>query len=111
MYDKLYVLNLTLDEWVYRDDSKLKGKLTEIESQDLLNHRLVERGARIVTVSDGRVVFQLPRGNFEGIFPKVIMINLVRKHIEGRRYRQAFETIRTHKLDFNLLYDIEPGQF
>ena len=40
----------------------------------MLNHRLVERGARIVGITNGRVVFQLPRGNLEGIFPKIIML-------------------------------------
>ena len=64
MYDKLYVLNLILDDWLYSEDSKLKAKLAELETKDLLNHRLVERGSRIVSVSEGRVVFQLPRGNF-----------------------------------------------
>ncbi len=39
------------------------------------------------------------------------MINQVRKYIKRKQYRLAFETIRTHKLDFNLLYDINPEQF
>lgn len=90
MYDKLFVLNLVLDEWVHQDDSKVKTRLAEVEGQDLLNHRLVERGAKIVTISDGRVVFQLPRGNFEGIYPKVIMINQVQKYISKKQYRLAF---------------------
>jgi elongator complex protein 1 len=56
-------------------------------------------------------VFQLPRGNLEGIYPKIIMINQVQKKIAKREYRCAFEIIRTHKLDFNLLYDLNPEQF
>lgn len=64
-----------------------------------------------MSVSDGRLVFQLPRGNLEGIYPKVIMINLVKKKIEDKHYKDAFEIIRTHKLDFNLIYDINPEQF
>ncbi len=84
MYDKLYVINLTLDKWVYEEDQKIKNKLADLETKDLLNHRLVERGSRIVTISEGRVVFQLPRGNLEGIYPKIIMINLVKKKIESK---------------------------
>lgn len=37
-----------------------------------------------MTISEGRVVFQLPRGNLEGIYPKIIMINLVKKKIESK---------------------------
>lgn len=39
------------------------------------------------------------------------MINLVKKKIEDKHYKDAFEIIRTHKLDFNLIYDINPEQF
>lgn len=56
-------------------------------------------------------MFQLPRGNLEGIYPKIIMINQVQKKITLKDYKTAFEIIRTHKLDFNLLYDLNPEQF
>jgi hypothetical protein len=36
------------------------------------------------------------------------MINQVQKKIAVREYKSAFEIIRTHKLDFNLLYDLNP---
>lgn len=39
------------------------------------------------------------------------MVNRVKKHIESRKYREAFETIRTHKLDFNLMFDIDAERF
>lgn len=111
MYDKLFVINLLLDEWIQQEDVKVKEKLNDFESKDLLNHRLVERGSKILAISEGRVVFQLPRGNLEGIYPKIIMINLVQKKIAVHEYRAAFEIIRTHKLDFNLLFDLNPQQF
>jgi hypothetical protein len=63
MYDKLFVLDLNLSEWLLSGD-RIKGRFADLESKDLLNHRLVERGARMVAVAGGRVVFQLPRGNF-----------------------------------------------
>lgn len=111
MYDKLFVINLLLDEWIQEENVKIKDKLSDFETKDLLNHRLVERGAKILAISEGRVVFQLPRGNLEGIYPKVIMINQVQKKIAAKQYSAAFETIRTHKLDFNLLFDLNPDQF
>jgi hypothetical protein len=39
------------------------------------------------------------------------MINLVSKKIAAKQYRAAFEIVRTHKLDFNLLFDLNPEQF
>lgn len=54
---------------------------------------------------------QLPRGNLEGIYPKIIAIAQVAEYISNKKYRSAFETIRTHKLDFNLMCDINPIQF
>lgn len=39
------------------------------------------------------------------------MINQVQKKITQKDYKTAFEIIRTHKLDFNLLYDLNPEQF
>ena len=62
-------------------------------------------------MAKGKVVFQLPRGNLEGIYPKVIVIGEVGRLVGKRKYRAAFELIRTHKLDFNLLCDIDPVGF
>lgn len=53
----------------------------------------------------------MSRGNLEGIYPKVIMIDQVQKHISNKNYSLAFQAIRTHKLDFNLLTDIDPELF
>lgn len=39
------------------------------------------------------------------------MINHVHKAMNEGNYRIAFETIRTHKLDLNLLYDLSPERF
>lgn len=39
------------------------------------NIRAVERGSKIVTVDPGtRTVLQMPRGNLEGIYPRIIML-------------------------------------
>ena len=39
------------------------------------------------------------------------MINQVKKKIALKDYKTAYEIIRTHKLDFNLLYDVDYEQF
>lgn len=46
-----------------------------LESSGNFNIRAVERGSKIVTVDPGtRTVLQMPRGNLEGIYPRLIVI-------------------------------------
>lgn len=33
MYDKLVVINLQLDEWVLKDDAKVRERLAEMEAK------------------------------------------------------------------------------
>lgn len=56
-------------------------------------------------------MFQLPRGNLETIFPKVITLHRVKECIGHCDYFRAFELARTHKLDLNLMFDVNPQQF
>ena len=115
MYDKLYTLNLHLNTWLHESDSRksetIASIMEELETQKSLSFRWVERGAQIVCCSANRVIFQLPRGNLETILPKALTINLARKQFNRGNFKDAFETIRTHKLDLNLLYDIDPAMF
>ena len=75
--------------------------------------RSIERGARIVTVipSAYAVVLQLPRGNLETIFPRVLVLSGIRRHILNLEYRTAFLACQTHQVDLNLLYDYQPEVF
>jgi elongator complex protein 1 len=76
------------------------------------NVRAVERGAKIVTVDPGtRTVLQMPRGNLEGVYPRIIMLNKVLEDIEAKRYGKVFRILRQHKIDINLIYDANPDQF
>jgi elongator complex protein 1 len=50
---------------------------------------MIERGSRIVCCSDGRVVFQLPRGNLETIYPKIVSLYRVKDCIDHREYLKA----------------------
>ena len=56
-------------------------------------------------------MFQVPRGNLEAIYPKIIIINEVESNMKSKEYSKAFSLIRTHKLDFNLLIDLSPQRF
>jgi len=75
--------------------------------------RNVERGARIVTVipSIYAVVLQMPRGNLETIYPRVLVVSGIRQHIRQGDYLAAFLACQTHQVDLNLLHDYDPDMF
>ena len=108
LYEKLYVFNLEIDDRVYTNPSPTLLKTIEPNS---LNVRNIERGSKIISCSLGRCIFQLPRGNLETIYPKIITQYSVKLLIEANNYLKAFEIIRSHKLDMNLLFDLDPAQF
>ena len=53
----------------------------------------------------------MPRGNLEGIYPRLIVLHKVIEDIEAKKYGKAFSTLRQHKIDINLIYDVNPEQF
>ncbi|EPX74371.1 elongator subunit Iki3 [Schizosaccharomyces octosporus yFS286] len=75
--------------------------------------RAVERGAKVVTMMPSKmaVVLQMPRGNLETIFPRIMVLNGVRKLIDVSDYSSAFKVCRTHRLDLNMLFDYDPEKF
>jgi elongator complex protein 1 len=75
--------------------------------------RRVERGSRIVTVVPGesRLVLQMPRGNLETIYPRALLLSYVRKKIDRLEYGCAFQAMKKHRINMNLLYDHNPSQF
>ena len=75
--------------------------------------RSIERGGRIVTAvpTTFSVILQMPRGNLETIFPRAMVIAGIRRLVEEQKYRQAFVTCRTQRVDMNILYDHAPEQF
>ena len=71
----------------------------------------MERGARLVASCGTRVVLQMPRGNLEGIHPRIMLLQQVIGQIEKLEFGRAFRLLRQHKLDINLLHDVNPIQF
>ncbi|KAK4687641.1 elongator complex protein 1, partial [Tremellales sp. Uapishka_1] len=72
--------------------------------------RRVERGSLIVTAcpSAMSLVLQMPRGNLETVYPRPLVLAVVRKDVLAGRYRDAFVSCRKHRLDLNILYDLAP---
>lgn len=53
----------------------------------------------------------MPRGNLEGIYPRIIMLKQLIEDIEATNYGKAYKLLRQHKIDINLIYDVNPEKF
>lgn len=75
--------------------------------------RNIERGAKLITVvpASYSVVLQMPRGNLETVYPRVLVLSGIRRHILNRDYKAAFLACQTHQVDPNILYDYQPELF
>ncbi|CUM67243.1 uncharacterized protein PRCAT00004936001 [Priceomyces carsonii] len=75
--------------------------------------RQIERGSIIINCMPSKysVVLQAPRGNLETIFPRIMVLNAVRKFIRNKNYKDAFFTCRTHRIDLDILHDYDPELF
>lgn len=75
--------------------------------------RSIERGGKIVTVipSIYAVVLQMPRGNLETIYPRLLVLSGIRNHLREQDYLAAFLACQTHQVDMNILHDYDPDTF
>lgn len=73
--------------------------------------RSIERGSVLVCSAQNRVVLQHPRGNLEAVYPKILLFFALKSWIAEGRYKDAYVEIRRHKLDMNLLVDIDQPKF
>ena len=75
--------------------------------------RNIERGGKIVTVipSTYALVLQMPRGNLETIYPRLLVLSGIRNHLKQQDYLAAFLACQTHQVDMNILHDFDPEMF
>ncbi|KAK9328363.1 IKI3 family-domain-containing protein [Lipomyces starkeyi] len=75
--------------------------------------RSIERGAKIVSIIPSKVsiVLQMPRGNLETIFPRLLVLEGIRRSIDKKDYLQAFMACRVHRVNLDILYDYNPDLF
>ncbi|VDM17167.1 unnamed protein product [Hydatigera taeniaeformis] len=75
--------------------------------------RPLESGARLVTaVARGsKVVLQMPRGNLEEIHPRSLVFKCLAPIFDSSHHADAIETMRRHRINFNLLHDYDPHKF
>jgi elongator complex protein 1 len=86
------------------DNLSRLGSETE-STETLALSRRVERGSRIVAAvpSSMSLVLQMPRGNLETIYPRPLVLAVVRRNVAEAQYAQAFLVCRTHRVDLNVL--------
>ncbi|ORY20535.1 putative Pol II transcription elongation factor [Naematelia encephala] len=74
--------------------------------------RRVERGSLAVVAcpSSMSLVLQMPRGNLETVYPRPLVLAVIRRDVLSGQYRSAYLTCRKHRLDLNVLYDLNPKQ-
>lgn len=75
--------------------------------------REIERGSLLVTIvpSQNSVVLQAPRGNLETIYPRILVVGRIRALLSEKKWAEAFELCRTHRVDMNILHDYDPTSF
>ena len=75
--------------------------------------RSVERGALLVTMmpSSSSVVLQMPRGNLETVYPRLLVLSRIRRLLREKVYDGAFRVCRRHRVDLNILFDLDPQEF
>ncbi|KAK9473310.1 IKI3 family-domain-containing protein [Dipodascopsis tothii] len=75
--------------------------------------RAIERGAKLVSVMPSKyaVVLEMPRGNLETIYPRILVLDGVRRHIDRKAYHSAFMTCRAHRVNLDILHDYAPQLF
>ena len=75
--------------------------------------RSIERGAKLITVMPSifAVVLQMPRGNLETVYPRVLVLAGIRDNINRKQYKKAFLACRNHRVDMNILHDHAPSSF
>jgi elongator complex protein 1 len=87
----------------------------EIPSDDIQDERVrqIERGSKLVTAmpSIHSIVLQAPRGNIETVSPRALVLASVRHNIDEKKFRTAFLTCRTHRIDFNILWNYREDLF
>ncbi|KIX04618.1 uncharacterized protein Z518_05488 [Rhinocladiella mackenziei CBS 650.93] len=75
--------------------------------------RNVERGSKIITVipSIYAVILQMPRGNLETIYPRLLVLSGIRQYLKEQDYLAAFLACQTHQVDMNILHDYDSQTF
>uniref|UniRef100_A0A8D8Y3E7 Elongator complex protein 1 n=1 Tax=Cacopsylla melanoneura TaxID=428564 RepID=A0A8D8Y3E7_9HEMI len=53
----------------------------------------------------------MPRGNLESVTPRPLILDLLSDLLESKQYGRAFEQMRKHRIDLNLIVDYVPPSY
>lgn len=84
--------------------------LPSLETKDY-HVRAIERSTKIVAFKKPKVVLQAPRGNLESIFPRLPVLYVIHEFLSKKNFLGAFLECRKNKINTNVLYDLNPGDF
>ncbi|EJD52142.1 IKI3-domain-containing protein [Auricularia subglabra TFB-10046 SS5] len=106
------IYTTTAHEAVFVTTNSLQAHLAE-NAPLAPETRRVERGSRIVTAvpSAMSLVLQMPRGNLETIYPRPLVLEVVRRDITAENYKAAFVACRKHRIDLNILVEHDREAF
>jgi hypothetical protein len=73
----------------------------------LPSNPLHPQGARLVAAPAGghAALLQMPRGNLEGVYPRLLVLAAVLGALRGGAYRAAWRLAAAQRVDLNLLVD------
>ncbi|KAK8813207.1 hypothetical protein WA158_002799 [Blastocystis sp. Blastoise] len=111
----LYIKSLSPPRLCFIPYSQLLSPQLNTEGVPIesLYSRAIERGSTFIGLGahDGRVILQMPRGNFECIYPRYMSIHILLRLYEQQEFGIMIEKMRREKIPFDLLYDYNPGNF
>ncbi|KAL7727102.1 hypothetical protein ACLKA6_017378 [Drosophila palustris] len=97
--------------FIVAEDYVIYTQLNALHFVDLWDRRKIatrsiERGAKLVMhAQDARLVLQLPRGNLEVIYPRVLLLRLIGSLLDASLYREAMLMVRKHRINLNIICD------
>lgn len=75
--------------------------------------RRIERGSLLICScpSAQSITVQAPRGNLETIFPRILVLAAIRDAISAGRWADAWQRVKIHRIDPNIMCDHDSGLF
>jgi elongator complex protein 1 len=101
-YDVLFVFSLNELPW---------NKAFPDPSNDHFFSRYVEKTSSIVALNGWNLILEHSRGNLETFAPRRLVLHEVENLVRAKDYLNSFKLLRQHKIDLNLLVDIEQELF
>ncbi|KAJ6228627.1 elongator complex protein [Anaeramoeba flamelloides] len=83
-----------------------KVKIQSIEEKYNESFRPIERSAKIVILTSDKIVFEMPRGNLETVYPRIMVLSTILKYLkEESKYKDALLCAKRHRIDLNIVCD------